>query len=134
MVIRPATTDDVARVLAVWRDADAVPSATDDEASIAALLEFDPAALLVAEVDGDVVGTLIAAWDGWRGDMYRLAVVPHHRRNGVAAALAAAGEERLRALGCRRITALVVGEHEPAVGFWTNIGYTRQAGQYRYVR
>jgi hypothetical protein len=37
-------------------------------------------------------------------------------------------------LGCRRITALVVGEHEPAVGFWTNIGYTRQAGQYRYVR
>ena len=134
MVIRCATTDDVARVLAVWCEAGAVPSATDDEASIAALLAFDPGALLVAEVDGDVVGTLIAAWDGWRGDMYRLAVVPDHRRNGVAAALAAAGEARLRALGCRRITALVVGEHDHAVGFWTSAGYTRQAGQHRYVR
>jgi ribosomal protein S18 acetylase RimI-like enzyme len=134
MVIRCATTDDVARVLTVWRDAGAVPSATDDEASIDALLAFDPGALLLAEVDGDVVGTLIAAWDGWRGAMYRLAVVPEHRRNGVAGALAAAGEARLRALGCRRITALVVGEHEHAVAFWASVGYTRQAGQHRYVR
>jgi len=134
MVIRPATTDDVPRVLAMWRDAGAVPGATDDAASIAALLAFDPEALLVAEVDGAIAGTLIAAWDGWRGDMYRLAVVPERRRNGVGAALAAAGEDRLRALGCRRITALVVGEHEHAVVFWTSIGYTRQAGTHRYVR
>lgn len=134
MVIRPATSDDLARVLTVWRDAGAVPSATDDETSIAALLAFDPGALLVAEVDGVIVGTLIAAWDGWRGDMYRLAVVPDHRRNGVAAALATAGEARLRARGCRRITALVVTEHEHAVGFWTSVGYTRQAGQQRFVR
>ncbi len=134
MVIRPATNDDAPRVLAVWRDAGAAPGATDDEESIAGLLGFDPGALLVAEVDGVVVGTLIAAWDGWRGDMYRLAVVPDLRRNGIAAALAAAGEARLRALGCRRITALVVGEHEHAVRFWTSIGYTRHAGQLRFVR
>ena len=43
MVIRPATTDDVPRVLAVWRDAGAVPSATDDEASIAGLSRSIPA-------------------------------------------------------------------------------------------
>jgi ribosomal protein S18 acetylase RimI-like enzyme len=134
VVIRPATSEDVPRVLAVWRDAGAVPGATDDAASVAALIAFDPGALLVADADGEIGGTLIAAWDGWRGDMYRLAVVPAHRRNGVAVALAAAGEERLRALGCRRITALVVGDHEHAVSFWTSIGYTRQAGTHRYVR
>ena len=39
-----------------------------------------------------------------------------------------AGEARLRAIGCRRITALVVGDHEHAVGLWTSAGYTWQTG------
>ena len=38
------------------------------------LIADSPAALLVAERDGEIVGVLIAAWDGWRGNMYRLAV------------------------------------------------------------
>jgi predicted MFS family arabinose efflux permease len=44
------------------------------------LLNADPEALLVAEVDGVVVGSLIAAWDGWRGSFYRLAVSGLPRR------------------------------------------------------
>jgi hypothetical protein len=33
------------------------------------LQRTDTEALLVAELDGVVVGGLIAAWAGWRGDM-----------------------------------------------------------------
>ncbi len=47
---------------------------------------------LVAESDGLIVGSLIATWDGWRGNMYRLAVSPEFRRRGIAAALVSAGE------------------------------------------
>jgi ribosomal protein S18 acetylase RimI-like enzyme len=134
MVIRPATRADIAAVLALWLRAGAVPGATDDGDGIATLLDADPGALLLAVADDAIVGTLIAGWDGWRGNMYRLAVAPDHRRSGIAGRLVRAGEARLEALGCRRITALVVGDHDHAVGLWTSAGYTYQAGTRRYVR
>jgi ribosomal protein S18 acetylase RimI-like enzyme len=64
----------------------------------------------VAEVDGRIVGALIAASDGWRGSMYRLAVDPQYRGRGIARRLVACGEARLRERGVPRVTALVSGE------------------------
>ncbi len=79
--------------------------------------------LLVAEHGGDIVGVLIAAWDGWRGNMYRLTVHPDHRRCGLAKNLVATGEQSLRRLGARRVTALVAHEDAIAAAFWEAAGY-----------
>ena len=80
--------------------------------------------LLVAENgDREIVGMLIAGWDGWRGNMYRLAVHPRHRRQGIARRLLDAGEEHLRRLGARRVTALVGYDDEVAGAFWDAAGY-----------
>ena len=87
----------------------------------------------MAEWGGRMVGTLIAAWDGWRGNMYRLAVVPDVRRRGIATALVGEGERRLRARRCRRISALVVDTDVHAVDFWTDVGYVPYPME-RYVR
>jgi ribosomal protein S18 acetylase RimI-like enzyme len=97
---------------------------------------IESGSLLVAEDgdDGMVVGTLIAAWDGWRGNMYRLAVAEEHRRQGVARELVAAGERLLEARGARRITALVPREDAPATGFWRAAGYARDAVWARHVK
>lgn len=82
-----------------------------------------PATLLVVERRGEIVGALIAAWDGWRGNLYRLAVRSGHRREGIGLALTRAGEEYLRQRGARRVTALVVFDDEVATGFWDSAGY-----------
>ena len=132
--VRPAGRDEFEVVLALWRRADAHPSVSDDPASIRRLLEHDPGALLVATVDGAVVGTLIAAWDGWRGNFYRLAVLPEHRRQGIASALVEAGESRLRALGAARVTAIVVTADDPAIAFWRAAGYDQQDDRTRFVK
>ena len=91
-------------------------------------------ALLVAEIDGRVVGSLIAAFDGWRGNLYRLAVEPSHRRRGVARELVAEGERRLAAVGCRRISALVLRDEGPATALWAAAGYERAERIVRYVK
>jgi ribosomal protein S18 acetylase RimI-like enzyme len=132
--VRAARHDDLDSVLALWHAAGAAPGATDDVDGLRALLARDPEALLCCETEGRVVGTLIAGWDGWRGNMYRLAVAPDARRRGVASALVRAGHERLRALGCRRITALVLGDHDDAIGFWEHAGYEWQVAIRRYTR
>jgi ribosomal protein S18 acetylase RimI-like enzyme len=107
----------------LWVEAGAHPTSTDAAAAVTALIERDPAALLVGEIDGRMVGTLIVGWDGWRGNMYRLAVATDVRRRGIASALVDGAEHRLRSLGCRRVTALVVDADPHAAEFWTQVDY-----------
>jgi ribosomal protein S18 acetylase RimI-like enzyme len=133
--IRAATSADVEQVLAVWAEARSAAARTpDDPQVVERLLERDPGALLVAEADGRVIGVLIAGWDGWRGNVYRLAVLPSHRREGVAQRLVEAGHSRLRSLGARRVTALVGGEEGAAHGLWRAVGYQRDEFVHRFVR
>lgn len=111
-------------VLGLWEEARSGHASTADApAAVARLVEDSPASLLVAEQDGRVVGAVIAAWDGWRGNLYRLAVREGHRRQGIALALIRAAESYLRECGARRITALVAYDDEAAGGFWEAAGY-----------
>src|SRR5688572_22149651 len=112
LVIRPCSLNDVEEVLRLWVEAETEPSATDTADDVTRVIRDHGQLFLVAEQDGRLVGTLIAGWDAWRGNMYRLAVLPAFRRRGVARSLVREAEMRLRALGARRITALVVGEHD----------------------
>ena len=132
--IRSAGGEDIAAVLDLWVAAGSVPSVSDSPEGLARLLATDPQALLVAELDGVLVGSLIAAWDGWRGSFYRLAVSPEHRRKGLARMLLREGERRLRERGAVRLTAIVADDDPTATGFWRAVGYERQPHRARFVR
>jgi ribosomal protein S18 acetylase RimI-like enzyme len=122
-------------VLALWADArSAIARTADTEESVAALLDWDPGALLVAIEDGAVVGALVASWDGFRGNMYRLAVAPAWRRRGVANELVDAGHARLRSRGARRVTALVGRDEQAAIALWRSAGYELDELVGRFVR
>ena len=131
--LRPATADDIEPVLAFWRDA-AEPTSTDSAEALTSLLRHDPGALIVAEADGRIVGSVIAGWDGWRGGIYRLAVGPEHRRLGLGQSLLRAAEERLTGLGGRRMHAIVVESNANAVAFWDATDWEHQAGQLRFAK
>jgi ribosomal protein S18 acetylase RimI-like enzyme len=131
--LRPAGPADVAAVLALWRDAAAVVSSTDDAGSLRRLMAVDPGALIVATDGPVVVGSVIAGWDGWRGSVYRLAVATGHRRRGLARRLLASAEERLAEMGAARLQAVVVEHDERATGFWRASGWEEQVERLRFV-
>jgi len=133
-VLRSATPDDIGAVLELWRGADAEVSRTDDVGGLRVLVAHDPGALVVAEDDGAVVGSVICAWDGWRGSVYRLAVAPTHRRRGLGRRLVAEAETRLAARGARRLQAVVVDGDDRATGFWRASTWEEQARRIRFVR
>ncbi|MBS1889237.1 MAG: GNAT family N-acetyltransferase [Actinobacteria bacterium] len=133
-MLRTGRAADVEAVLALWRRAEASPSSTESSEDVGGLIGRDPEALLVAEAGGEVVGSLIVGWDGWRATFYRLAVDPAHRRRGLASALVRAGEERLAALGARRLNAIVESHKPGAMAFWASAGYQLQAGRSRFVK
>ncbi|HWY90129.1 MAG TPA: GNAT family N-acetyltransferase [Solirubrobacteraceae bacterium] len=132
--IRNATEGDITAVLDLWAAAGSLPTVSDSPDGLARLLGADPQALLVAELDGVLVGSLIAAWDGWRGSFYRLGVLPEHRRKGLATMLLREGERRLRERGAIRLTAIVADDEAGAMDFWWAAGYERQQHRARFVR
>jgi ribosomal protein S18 acetylase RimI-like enzyme len=132
--LRDCRREDCPAVLDLWRRADAIPSRTDTLEDLRRLVDDSAAILIAAEADGRLVGTIIGGWDGWRGNMYRLAVLPDFRRRGIARSLVAEAERRLRAKGARRITALVAGSEEQAMAFWQATGYEHDQRLLRYVK
>jgi ribosomal protein S18 acetylase RimI-like enzyme len=135
ITIRRARHDDVDRVLALWAQAGSghasVPNRLED---VERLVDDSPAALLVADDDGLIVGAVIAGWDGWRGNIYRLAVDDGHRRRGIGLRLIRAAEKYFLDHGVRRVTALVAYDDPDAGSFWNAAGYPQDTAMGRRVR
>jgi ribosomal protein S18 acetylase RimI-like enzyme len=135
ITVRRCRSGDAPAVLALWQQSRSEHASTADRPEdVERLIADSPAALLVAEREGEIVGALIAAWDGWRGNMYRLTVREDSRRQGIGLALAQAGEDYLHRCGARRVTALVAFGDEAAVGFWERAGYPLDQKMGRRVR
>ena len=132
--IRPALPADLDAVLRLWDEAEAELSHTDDVDGLSRLIERDPGAMLVAEAGSQIVGSIIAGWDGWRGSIYRLAVHPDHRRRGLAGRLLSEAEMRLADLGARRLQAIVVESAPRATGFWRASDWSEQVERLRFVK
>ena len=132
--IRLANAGDAGAVLELWRMAATVTTRTDDEASLRSLIARDPEALLLAEEEGALVGSVIAAFDGWRGTFFRLAVLPERRLAGIGRALVAAGERSLRERGAARITLYAIKAEAGAEAFWLATDYAPDDRLARYVK
>jgi ribosomal protein S18 acetylase RimI-like enzyme len=132
--VRIGSTRDIEAVLLLWTGSGAEPTHTDDAPSLQALIEHDGSALLVAEDQGELVGSVLAGWDGWRGSVYRLVVAPTHRRLGVGRRLLAEAEGHLHSVGGRRLCAIVVETEPAATGFWRAGGWEEQRHRLRFVK
>ncbi|MFE1904930.1 GNAT family N-acetyltransferase [Streptomyces gardneri] len=132
--IRSARPDEAEAVLAFWKESAEGTSISDDVHGVARLVERDPDALILAVADGVIVGSVIAGWDGWRASLYRLAVLPSHRRRGISTALLRAAEERFAALGGRRADAMVLEANETGRRLWAASGYEREERWRRWVK
>jgi ribosomal protein S18 acetylase RimI-like enzyme len=117
-VIRRVREEELPAVLQMWRVAGVTPPSISDSIEGLTRSIREPAAvLLIATIDDQIVGSLIGGWDGWRGNIYRLAVTPEQRRKGIARQLVTEITRELFASGATRISALVEQEHQWAMDF-----------------
>jgi len=93
------------------------------EIAIPAKLAVQPDLFLVALDGGQVVGSIMAGYDGHRGWLYAVAVLNSHRRRGVGAALVHGAEGRLQSAGCDKINLQVRVSNAAVVEFYKRLGY-----------
>lgn len=134
ITLRPCAESDIGAVLALWRVAEAVPRPTDHRGALLLRLQRDRPLFQLAWDGPVLVGSLMGGWDGWRGNMYRLAVHPVYRRQSVARRLIATVEVELRALGAERITSPAFVGEPGAATLWTAAGYLPDPSTARYAK
>jgi len=133
--LRSAAPTDVDDVLAFWQlAAEDADRPADRRDAVEGLVSRDPDALLLATHGRRIVGCVIAGWDGWRAHLYRLAVHPDYRRQGLARWLLGAAEERLARHGAIRFDAMVLDGNDSAHTMWSAAGYTSQESWSRWVK
>lgn len=95
---------------------------SDEISEISKKLQRDPDLFIVAELAGEIIGSVMGGFDGRRGLMYHLAVDTRYRRAGIGEDLMLALEKRLREKGCIRYYLLVTRDNEEAIQFYKNRG------------
>jgi len=113
-------------VIAVWAEVfPDGPARNAPEAMIARKRDREHDLFWVAEVDGAVVGAVVAGYDGVRGWLYHLGVVPQARRSGAGTALVRSVELRLRDLGCDKLNLQVRETNLGVMAFYESLGWSR---------
>ena len=126
MQLRSFTWGDLEAVLDLWKAAG--PGIhlgrSDSPEEIRKKLSHDPDLFLVAEDQGRIIGAVMGGYDGRRGLVYHLAVLPQERHRGLGSMLMAELEQRLRAKGCVKYYLLVTPDNPQVLEFYRRLGWS----------
>ena len=124
MPIRLYEDADESAVVGLWREAlpDAAPH-NDPAAAIRKKVAVGDGLFFVAEVGGNVVGTVMGGYDGHRGWVYSVAVGAPYRRRGIGGALVRHLEAALAGRGCLKVNLQVRASNAAVVAFYEGLGY-----------
>ena len=122
--IRSYQSRDHAQVIALWSDIFANdPPWNEPAAMIRRKLTVQPELFFVACINDQVVGAVMAGFDGVRGWIHHLAVHNSYRRQGIASSLMRAAEKGLEAAGCPKVNLQVRATNSSVIAFYRSLGY-----------
>jgi ribosomal protein S18 acetylase RimI-like enzyme len=123
MEIRPFQIADEAEVIALWQACELTRPWNDPHKDILRKQAVRPEWFLVATIDGKIVGTVMAGYEGHRGWINYLAVSANHRRHGIGQALMLCAEKLLADANCPKINLQVRTANKEAIEFYRAIGF-----------
>ncbi|MBI5117154.1 GNAT family acetyltransferase [Candidatus Poribacteria bacterium] len=123
MEIRPFELRDEEAVIQLWAVCGLVVPWNNPHRDIQRKLKVQADMFLVGCLDGKVIASVMAGYDGHRGWINYLAVHPHHQRAGIAKHMMDEAEGRLRAVGCPKINLQVRSTNAAVIEFYKRIGF-----------
>jgi ribosomal protein S18 acetylase RimI-like enzyme len=123
MQIRPYSPADEAEVISLWQRCGLTRPWNDPRKDIRRKLAVRPDLFLVGVIDGRIVATAMAGYDGHRGWINYLGVDPERQRQGLGRAILDEAERLLREAGCPKINLQVRTSNQAAIEFYRSIGF-----------
>lgn len=127
LVFRPYAAGDFTAVTSLWEAAGLHPSQADTPDAMARKQLRDPELFLLAVDGARVVGTVMGSYDGRRGWINKLAVLPDRAGQDIGGRLMAEVERRLKALGAPKVNLLIEPDNAGVVAYYERRGYATDA-------
>jgi ribosomal protein S18 acetylase RimI-like enzyme len=110
-------------VIQLWTQCGLVAPQNNPRRDIERKMKVNPEWFLVGEMDGQVVSTCMAGYEGHRGWINYLAIRPDLQKSGLGRQIMEYAENILLDAGCPKINLQVRSTNEKAVLFYESIGY-----------
>ncbi|MFC1887555.1 GNAT family acetyltransferase [Candidatus Cloacimonadota bacterium] len=123
MIIRSYNYKDEKSVLHLWHKSGLIVPQNDPLKDINRKLQVNPEWFLVGELQGKIIATCMAGYDGHRGWIYYLMVDPDLQGRGYGRQIMQRVEELLKAAGCPKINLQVRSTNVDVIKFYHKIGY-----------
>ncbi len=114
---------DVDSIVTLWKRCELTRPWNDPYQDIQFAREGKTSTVLVGEVGGRVVASVMVGHDGHRGVLYYLAVDPAFQKRGFGKAAVGAAEAWLRERNVWKINLMVRSENKEAGRFYERLGY-----------
>jgi len=125
MELRPYNSGDEAAVVELWHRCGLTRAWNDPRRDMQRKLTTQPELFIVGKLEGAIIATVMAGYDGHRGWVNYLAVAPEHRTKGFGRLLMRHVEEALTARGCPKLNLQVRSGNREALEFYRRIGYSQ---------
>jgi ribosomal protein S18 acetylase RimI-like enzyme len=124
MNIRPFKNVDTDAVIQLWTDCGLVVPQNNPRRDIERKMRVNPELFLIGELDGKIMATCMAGYEGHRGWINYLAVAPSLQRQGYAREIMSRAEQLLAEAGCPKINLQVRTTNLKVIDFYKSIGFT----------
>jgi ribosomal protein S18 acetylase RimI-like enzyme len=122
-IIRQYHTDDERDVIDLWSECGLIARQNNPKLDIERKLKVNPEWFLVGELEGKVIATCMAGYEGHRGWINYLAVAQQYQRQGFATQIVREVERILQAVGCPKINLQIRTANTGVIKFYKAVGY-----------
>jgi len=121
--IREYKQKDEHQVIELWLACKLVVPWNNPKLDIKRKLKVNPELFLVGEINNKIIASVMGGYEGHRGWINYLAVLPEYQGKGYAKDIMFAIEQKLKNIGCPKINLQIRSNNENVIKFYESIGY-----------
>ena len=103
-----------------------IRSIDDSREGLERFLRRNPTTSIVAEEEGEIVGSILCGHDGRRGCFYHVCVAEEHRMKGIGTQMAKMAMDALRAEKINQVCLIAFTDNQVGNQFWEQSGWKRR--------
>ena len=110
-------------VIKLWEKCGLLVPQNDPVEDIQRKLDFQPELFFIALLDGQLIGSVMVGYEGHRGWLNYLAVLPSCQKRGYGKKLVNKAIVELEKIGCLKLNLQVRKSNTPVIEFYKHLGF-----------
>ncbi len=130
--IRPMTEQDYDAVRALWLTIRGfgIRALDDSREDVVRFIRRNPTTSVVAEMEGNIIGSILCGSDGRQGALYHVCVAKAYRRQGIGTRMVGYCMHQLKEMGINKVGLIAFTSNEAGNAFWKQIGWQKSDVNY----